>query len=64
MPASPKLVLASAVPAEQAAVVGTTTAFYAAAQTAGTPLLGLVTGASGFRLARRPRPALWSVRGS
>jgi predicted MFS family arabinose efflux permease len=51
MPASPKLVLAATVPAERADVVGIMTADYAAAQTAGAPLLGLVAGPGGFRLA-------------
>ncbi|HMH92505.1 MAG TPA: hypothetical protein VK586_15645 [Streptosporangiaceae bacterium] len=51
MPASLKLVLASAAPGERADVIGNMTACYAAAQTAGAPLLGLAAGAGGFRLA-------------
>jgi hypothetical protein len=51
MPASLKLTLSSVGPAEQVEVIGTMTAFFAAAQTAGAPLLGLVAGAGSFRLA-------------
>ncbi len=51
MPASMKLALASAGSTERVAVIGTMTAFFSAAQTAGAPLLGLIADAGSIRLA-------------
>jgi MFS family permease len=51
MPASLKLALEFVKPTEKVEVIGSMTAFFAAAQTAGAPLLGVVAGASSFRVA-------------